>query len=259
MSTELSRKINHLLNTSPPEAVLLAGWLTAQGYSPELQKRYRKSGWFDSIGAGAMIRAGRKATYEGAIYALQTQAGLSVHPAARMALSLQGKAHYLELASNRMTLFGGAKERLPKWFREYDWGVEVDYHPASFLPPEAGLVDMTVGTLSIKVSSTARALMECIYLAPDKQDLMECYELMEGLNTLRPQAVQSLLEQCQSVKVKRLFLYLAEKAGHEWFKHLAIQKVDLGKGKRALVKGGAYVDKYQITVPRELEKNEQPV
>ena len=259
MSTDNNTKINQLINAHPPEAVLLAGWLTSHGYSPDLQKRYRKSGWFDSVGSGAMIRAGRKASYEGAIYALQKQAGGKVHPAGRTALALQGKAHYLELATKRVTLFGGAKERLPKWFQEYDWGVEVDYHPTSFLPPDAGLVEFNAGTFSINVSSPARALMECLYLAPEKQDLVECTELMNGLNNLRPQTVQALLEQCTSVKVKRLFLYLGEKAGHEWAKHLDLKKVDLGKGKRALVKGGAYVTKYQITVPKELEKNEPEV
>jgi hypothetical protein len=27
--------------------------------------------------------------------------------------------------------------------------------------------------------------MECLYLAPEKQELAECYQLMEGLNNLR--------------------------------------------------------------------------
>lgn len=259
MSADNNTKINRLINAHPLEAVLLAGWLSEHGYSLELQKRYRKSGWFDSIGAGAMIRAGRKASYEGAIYALQKQAGGTVHPAGRTALALHGKAHYLELAAKRVTLFGGARERLPKWFHEYDWGVEVDYYPTSFLPPDAGLVEFNTGTFSINVSSPVRALMECLYLAPGKQDLVECAELMEGLNNLRPQTVQELLEQCTSVKVKRLFLYLAERSGHEWAKHLDLEKVDLGKGKRAVVKGGAYIAKYQITVPKELEKNEPEV
>ena len=38
-----------------------------------------------------------------------------------------------------------------------------------------------------------------------------------GLNDLVPNQVQQLLEQCISVKVKRLFLYLAEKTNHSWF------------------------------------------
>jgi hypothetical protein len=76
---------------------------------------------------------------------------------------------------------------------------------------------------------------------------------MEGLNNLRPRSVQALLEECTSVKVKRLFLYLAEKAGHEWFDFINLDNIDLGSGKRAIVDGGVYVSKYQITVPKELD------
>ena len=107
------------------------------------------------------------------------------------------------------------------------------------------------------VSSPARAMLECLYLAPEKQELLECFELMEGLNNLRPKVVQELLEQCTSVKVKRLFLYLADKAGHEWLQYLDLQKIDLGSGKRSLVKNGVYVAKYQITVPKELAEHDK--
>ncbi|HMQ05622.1 MAG TPA: type IV toxin-antitoxin system AbiEi family antitoxin domain-containing protein, partial [Pyrinomonadaceae bacterium] len=64
--------------------------------------------------------------------------------------------------------------------------------------------------------------------------------------------VQSLLEKSTSIKVNRLFLYLAEKAGHRWFNQLKPELVNLGSGKRSIVKRGIYVDKYQITVPKEL-------
>ena len=82
---------------------------------------------------------------------------------------------------------------------------------------------------------------------------MEVFELMEGLNNLRPVSVQKLLEGCTSVKVKRLFLYLADKACHEWLSYIDLDKVALGSGKRAIVNDGVYVSKYQITVPKELE------
>ena len=94
--------------------------------------------------------------------------------------------------------------------------------------------------------------MECLYLAPEKQELSECHELMEGLTNLRPQQVQALLEACTSVKVKRLFLFLAEKAKHDWFEYLDLTKIDLGKGKRSVVPNGVLNTKYQITVPKEL-------
>ena len=94
--------------------------------------------------------------------------------------------------------------------------------------------------------------MECLYLAPEEQELMECYELMEGLTNLRPQQVQGLLEVCSSVKVKRLFLYFAEKAKHSWLEYLDLSKIDLGKGKRSIVNNGVFVPKYGITLPKEL-------
>jgi hypothetical protein len=93
---------------------------------------------------------------------------------------------------------------------------------------------------------------------PKEISLDECYELMEGLNNLVPGLVQQLLEKCTSVKVKRLFLYLAEKSDHEWMKFLNKAKIDLGKGKRSFAKKGVYVPQYQITVSKDLEDYELP-
>jgi len=65
--------------------------------------------------------------------------------------------------------------------------------------------------------------------------------------------VQKLLEACKSIKVKRLFLYMADKANHDWVRYLNLDNVDLGSGKRSIVADGVYVAKYQITVPKALE------
>ena len=92
--------------------------------------------------------------------------------------------------------------------------------------------------------------MECLYLVPNDQEFIECYELMESMNNVHPQKVQALLDHCQSIKVRRLFLYLAEKAEHEWFYHLDFPRVDLGSGKRQIVAGGVLDEKYKITVPK---------
>lgn len=235
--------------------VLLASWMVENGYSHDLQQRYKKGNWLKSIGTGAFIRSNDKVGYEGAIYALQKQNSLTIHPAGRTALSLLGKAHYLDLSVNRVVLFGNGGEKLPTWFKKHDWGLKVDYYETSFLSSDLGLTDVELSNFSIKVSGAARAIMECLHLAPHKQEIIECFELMEGLNNLVPKQVQTLLENCQSVKVKRLFLYMAEKAEHSWFKHLDLKFVDLGRGKRSIVKNGVLIDKYGITVPKELEEN----
>ena len=189
------------------------------------------------------------------MYALQKQLQLTIHPGGRTALSLLGKAHYLQLGTSKVALFGASGEKLPTWFKKHDWNVKPDYYETSFLSPDLGLTEVDIKSFSIKVSGAARAIMECLYLAPLKQELMESFELMEGLNNLPPKQVQTLLEDCQSVKVKRLFLYMAEKADHSWFKQLDLSKVDLGKGKRSIVKNGVLIDKYGITVPKELEEH----
>jgi hypothetical protein len=226
------------------------------GFSTQLLNRYKKSNWIYSIGTGAWMRTGDLPTYQGALFALQQQANLNIHPGGKTALSLLGKAHYLGLSTKQITLFGGSEEKLPAWFSKYDWHLKINYFASSFLPPNIGLQTLEQGAFSLLVSNPARALMECLYLVPKKQELVECYEIMEGLNNLRPKQVQELLEKCTSIKVKRLFLYMAEKAKHDWFKYIALEKIDLGKGKRSLVKDGVYISKYRITVPKILENYE---
>lgn len=256
MTTEITTKINQLLQSIPTGIVLQSSWLIRQGYSLDLQKYYRSSGWLQSWGHGAMVRSNENPGYDGAVYALQNQSNLSIHPGARTALSLVGRAHYLELSASQTWLFGGVEEKLPTWFRQHTWGTEILYKSTAFLPVNVGLVEFRFPSFTLQVSSPARAIMECLYVAPGEMDLMECYEIMENLNDLRPSLVQELLEKCTSIKVKRLFLYMAEKLNHPWLKFLDLSKVDLGKGKRSLIKGGVYISQYQITVPIALATSE---
>ncbi|HEY8968289.1 MAG TPA: type IV toxin-antitoxin system AbiEi family antitoxin domain-containing protein [Puia sp.] len=238
-------KLNQLFDLQPSGVILQSSWLKQQGYSHDLQQRYKRSKWLLPIGAGAYIRAGDKPSVEGAVYALQRQSNLSIHPAAITALQPQ---------SAKFVLFGGAREKLPSWFTKHDWGVPVDFHPTSFLDPHAGLTEIELKGLQLTASGPARALMECLYLARHHQDLIECYELMEGLNDLQSEEVQALLENCRSIKVKRLFLYMADRAGHEWLEYMYGTNIELGKGKRSIIRNGVYENGYRITVPKELGK-----
>lgn len=259
MSTKNSSKINQLLQTQPHGTIMLSSWLNELGYSSNLQKRYKESNWLESIGPGAMKRTGDEVRIEGAIFALQMQLNLTVHIGAKSALALHGKTQYLEFDRKKMVLFGKSNEKLPNWFSSYQWGQEFEYHQSNFLPGELGLIKFDFGNFSIKISTPTRALLECLYLAPKEINLVECYELMESLNNLSPVTVQSILEQCKSIKVNRLFLYMAEKAGHSWFKYLKYDMINMGKGKRSIVSNGIYIPKYGITVPKELLSHESGI
>jgi predicted nucleotidyltransferase component of viral defense system len=80
-------------------------------------------------------------------------------------------------------------------------------------------------------------------------DLLETYQILSGLVNLRPGILQKLLEGCNSIKVKRLFLYMSNKANHQWAQFLELSTVDLRQGERSIVKNGVYDPKYRISVP----------
>ncbi|MCZ7603153.1 MAG: type IV toxin-antitoxin system AbiEi family antitoxin domain-containing protein [Melioribacteraceae bacterium] len=96
-------------------------------------------------------------------------------------------------------------------------------------------------------------IMEMLYLVPQRESFDEAYLIMEGLSTLRPKLVTDLLISTSSIKVKRLFMWMAEKANHQWVEDLNLSEVDFGSGKRMIVKNGKLDKKYKITVPREFE------
>lgn len=244
----MSTKINLIIKTLPTGMVATASWLLKQGMSKELQKQYRDGGWLEAIGDGAMIISGSAVDYVGAIAALQQQQGRNVHIGGKTALAYEGLTHYLNLSAHIVTLFGKRGEKLPAWFENHDWGHEFKYFTSSFLPHNMGIKQWDTGNFDVNISTPARAMMECLYLVPLAQDMDECMELMVGLNDLRPKEVQELLEDCTSVKVKRLFLYMAETCKHQWFQYLDLSKIDLGAGKRSIVKGGKFIKKYNITV-----------
>ena len=76
---------------------------------------------------------------------------------------------------------------------------------------------------------------------------------MEGLRNLSPRRLQGLLADCKSVKVKRLFFWFAERHNHAWLPKIDRSSIDLGKGKRMLVRGGKLDPTYNITVPEKMD------
>ena len=241
-----------LINNIKPGTVALASWLEEIGISRDLQRHYRNSGWLDSLGRGAFMRPGENVEWQGGLYALQDQAKLNVHAGAITSLTLLGFNHYFRLNEEKIFLFTNRKINLPKWFINYNWGNPISQHHTTFLPIGLGIVKHEVKNFSIQISSPERAMFECLYLAPRTFDLIECFHLMEGLVNLRPKLVQELLQECSSIKVKRLFLYLSEKANHSWVQFIDTSLVDIGNGNRRISEGGTYISKYLITIPNEL-------
>jgi hypothetical protein len=254
MSSYSASKINQLLKSWPQGTVATSTWLAERGVYQQLAHVYQSSAWIESMGKGAFKKSGDSVSWLGALFALQSQLDLSVLPAAKTALALHGVTQFVPLGGSSIVyLFGPPKSRLPSWFKQHDWDVRLEYVQTRLFGEEQrkiGLSQLDQGTFSIYSSSRERAILEVCYLVPKRQQYEEARFLMEGLQTLRPKMIQSLLEACQSVKAKRLFLHLAEKLQMPWFEKLKIDQIDLGKGKRTIVKGGVLDSKYDLVVPR---------
>lgn len=257
MSLQSSSKINQIMQSWSSGTVSSTRWLKDMGVSRQLINKYKKSGWIEAIGSGAFKKSGDSIDYTGAIYAMQYHDKLSIHPGGRTSLSLQGKAHYLEVGGKQAYLYRAADEKIPAWFRNYDWGIEIKNISTSFLPPTMELVDLEIKNYSIQISSPVRAILECLHQAYNDESILECYQLMENLNNLNPKNIQTMLENCSSVKVKRLFLFMADDIGHSWFKYIELGKIDIGRGKRNFSSNGIYIDKYKINIPKNLRTDNE--
>jgi len=249
-------KINQLINNWPKGSAKLSKELSKNGYPPDLIKTYVKSGWLQSMGYGVYKLAGDNVDWYGGIHALQVQKESNIHPGGKTALIIKGYSHYLSNSLSRVDLFGNKFGLLPKWFKENDWGVQTNYIQTKMFDysNKDYFVRISYKEFELLLSSPELAAMEMLSLVPKEQSFDEAEKIMEGLTTLRPQLVQSLLEECKSVKVKRLFLFLAEKHEHNWLKELQSEKINLGSGNRVIVKNGVLNKKYNITVPREYAK-----
>jgi hypothetical protein len=105
----------------------------------------------------------------------------------------------------------------------------------------------------LMLSLPERAILELLDDVPQRETFQQADALFEGLRNLRPQLLHTLLVECRSVKVKRLFLWFAERHGHPWMTKVDHTGIDLGHGKRMLVSGGKLDTKYDITVPEKFD------
>lgn len=252
----MATKIKQVIDLVPWDSVFFSSWLSSKGIDRKEQTLYVRSGWLERIATGVYKLDGSTPTLYGAIASYDLQLKKHCHIGASSALDLRGYSHFVAIGKAKAYLFTSPKERLQNWLLNTEWDMEVRYFTTSLFKSETGLERYEYRGHQLLISGPERAFMEYLHLTPVEYSLIDAYYVMEMLTTLRPKIVQQLLEECSSVKVKRLFLYMSEKAGHQWFKALQSDRINIGSGKRALAEKGKYISKYQLTIPIELAEYE---
>jgi len=260
MGEEKRQSLNHLLAGFPAGALLPTRWLTSHGYADNLLPKYVAGGWLASAGYGVYRRPGAEPGWADAVYALQQMLDLPLHVGGLSALDWAGFAHFLRPGAKPVFLYG--PKRPPRWA-----AAVVPRHPLqwrsdrlfAFAPDatkkERALVDLRPQgeRHTLRFASEERAFLELLDETPSRASVHEADAILAGLLRLRPARLQALLGCCTSFKVKRLFLALAHRHKHPWLKHLDLAAIDLGRGKRALLPGGKFDPRFQITLPADLD------
>lgn len=254
MSIESGTKINGLLSKVRPSGLMFSGWLKARGYSDQLQKRYRDTGWLTALAKGVMYRTGANLSAFQSLSSYNEQLNVKSRVAAMSALEYAGYNHYVPMGKPTLMI------ALPWGVKRPSW-MNLDAFDMTFKTFSTQVFShMEVSTLPddlyLYVSSPEQAFLECLLLAPKFYNYTDLYYIMEQMTTLRSDVLQQLLENTDSYRVKRAFMYMAEKADHYWYHELDLDRIVLGSSKLQLVKDGIYNAKYQMTVPKELESYE---
>lgn|SRR5487761_315445 len=280
MAKQLDGKLHYLEHHLPEGLLVDAAWLSKHGYSTSLRSQYVAAGWLERPARKVYQRPRGSLRWQQVVISLQTLLGYPLTVGGRTALELQGYAHYLAHETKEVHLYG--PKHPPTWLNKLPVGVRFLYHnnqklfrneaisltPTILSSNQTGQ-DTTTGRplprgLTVQpwgqwdwpmtLSTPERAVLELLDELPGRESFHQVDKLMEGLSNLSPRRLQMLLADCRSVKAKRLFFFFADRYRHAWAKRIKKDDLDLGKGKRMLVKGGKFDSTYQITVPEYLNR-----
>jgi hypothetical protein len=268
------QRLNHVLSQLPAGFIADSTWLQAQGLSRSSIRDYATSGWLQRVAPRVYRRPlphpGAPLRWDVVALSLQRIMGHPVHVGGATALELAGYAHYVSAAGPAVIhIYGGG---VPAWLVRLSATARFDLHSTRlFGGSETGVegrrYDLVSGRTEdatsdmepdapwdwpLRVASPERAIMEMIDELPKHETFHQVDMAMQGLTNLRPRLLGKLLQECKSLKVRRVFLWYADRHHHTWRKHLDTVALDLGKGKRQLVPGGRLDARYQITLPGEM-------
>ena len=276
MAKQTTKKLNWLDRHLPEGLVADARWLTRHGFSTSLRSQYVNAGWLDQPARAVYRRPRGSLTWQQIVISLQALLGYPQLLGGRTALELHGCARYLPQQHKEVHLYGPKPP--PQWLHKLSLGTRFLYHndralfrhavitpelthletrserqPGHTAPDHWTVRRWGLWDWPLALSTPERAILELLDELPKHESFHQVDLFIQGLSNLSPHRLQKLLGECHSVKVKRLFFYFADRHQHAWLKGLDKAAVDLGEGKRMLIKGGKLDKNYLITVPKELD------
>ena len=117
MSVSAGTKINQLLANTSPSGLMFSEWMKRKGYSSQLQKRYRDTGWLTTLCKGVMFRSGNRLNAFDALASYNLQMGRQLRIGAVSALEYSGFNHYVPMGKPLLMVALPAGEKMHMWMK----------------------------------------------------------------------------------------------------------------------------------------------
>lgn len=256
MTKNADHNLKRHIEIAPSGTVFTNTWLEKQGISAKLAWWYVREGLLERVGTKAYKKANDEISWVGVVAALQNQMDLPLHVGGVTALQLldqgQDDSDLFEIM-----LFADLETRVPSWLNSGNFYEDFElYRTSLFSKRSLGVIQQNFEGFNVQMSCVEKAAMEVIYQSPKRIEMIEMTDMMEGLSRFRSSMVQLLLESCNSIKVKRMFLYFADRFWRPLVSKLDLSKIDLGNGKRMVGRGGRYRyhPKYMLSLPEKIDE-----
>jgi len=254
-----------LLHELLPTGMLASrAWLLSKGLSKDRLDNYVKSGRLKKLARGVYCHPYAVLNWQNVVASFSQTMGLPAYAGGATALEYFGLSQYLNLSDERIVeVYSPCAE--PSWLADvaqHVQGVRFRWHKTQRIW-ETSSIDMSLGVFTQawstnddaqSIAMPERAFIELLYDVPNAVSFEHADEIMQGLVTLSPRKLNSLLTVCKSIKAKRLFFWFANRYAYSWQDKLDSMQFDLGKGKRVIQKGGRLDSRYLITVPEQMQQ-----
>jgi hypothetical protein len=117
MSTKREQYLKKLFRISR-EIPITTDKLKTMGISPSLARKYKESGWIESIGFGVYKLPNSDLSIEGLLHCLQDDLKLNLHAGAKTALEMGGVRHFYR-EEEKVYFYIDSKSNVPIWVRSF--------------------------------------------------------------------------------------------------------------------------------------------
>ncbi|NIM15038.1 MAG: hypothetical protein GTO45_24005, partial [Candidatus Aminicenantes bacterium] len=204
MGTKREQNLKKLFRLSR-EIPITTAKLKTMGISPFLARKYKESGWIESIGFGVYKLPNSDLSIEGLLHCLQEDLNLNLHAGAKTALEMGGVRHFYR-EEEKVYFYINSKSNVPLWVRSFHKKAKIirssKWNQKKFLyNPGTKIFDFFIAKKEL-------AILEQIELINRGETFEETAQLFELLSSMDSKLINELLKEA-SIKAKRIFLFLA--------------------------------------------------